>query len=579
MKRILQTLLILLVLAGLAGGGYWLYQRRTQTTLSTSAATTDLTQIVSVTQGDLRASLTVVGQLEAVQSATLAFDKLSTATNLLTLDVAPGNTVSEGQTLATIDPEPYQQAADEAKTTLQVAQDALSELQTPPTELELAKADADVSKAELDLKQALKNLVELQQPADLTDLQNAVQNAQDDLALATLRQELTNHENSVKSARDLQYAVDWNQRRYWELKDLVASGKANLEQTQELDTIQQTLGELQTDLVRAQSQQALSQQSAAATISNAQLTVSEAQQALAEAQAGADALDVAEAKVAIQKATVSAQQAWEARDTLKAGADAEEIATAEARVAKAKQAVSDAEAALSASKLTAPFAGTILELTADKGDRITSNSNILTLADLKALQVVVSVDETTIRQVQSGQPVQISFDAFPGKSFTGEVLAVPLQGTLQGDVMVYEVTTSLRGAEELPLLVGMTANVVIEVGKVQNALLLPKMALISTDNGYGVLLSNRSDPTASPQPVPVEIGFSDGIYTEIKSGVKVGDSVVVRITNSDSNFFGFPGGGLLGGPPPGGPPPGSGGGGNNGGGTNSGNNRRTGGGG
>lgn len=62
MKRILQTLLILLVLAGLAGGGYWLYLRRTQTTRSTSVATTNLTQIVSVTQGDLRASLTVVGQ-------------------------------------------------------------------------------------------------------------------------------------------------------------------------------------------------------------------------------------------------------------------------------------------------------------------------------------------------------------------------------------------------------------------------------------------------------------------------------------------------------------------------------------
>ena len=77
---------------------------------------------------------------------------------------------------------------------------------------------------------------------------------------------------------------------------------------------------------------------------------------------------------------------------------------------------------------------------------------------------MASVDETTIRQVSTGQDATITFDAFPGQSFTGKVLEVPLQGTLQGDVMIYSVPVSLTGAEKLTLLVGMTANVEIQVG-------------------------------------------------------------------------------------------------------------------
>ena len=78
--------------------------------------------------------------------------------------------------------------------------------------------------------------------------------------------------------------------------------------------------------------------------------------------------------------------------------------------------------------------------------------------------MLASVDETTIRRVSAGQPAQITFDAVPGQTLQGQVGDVPLQGTLQGGVMVYEVPISLVGAEKLPLLVGMTANVKIAVG-------------------------------------------------------------------------------------------------------------------
>ena len=202
---------------------------------------------------------------------------------------------------------------------------------------------------------------------------------------------------------------------------------------------------------------------------------------------------------------------------------------------KKRLAVSDAEAALAGTQLVAPFDGTILETNVSEGDQVTANTAILTLANLKTLQVVASVDETTIRQVSEGQDAVITFDAFPGQSFTGKVLAVPLQGTLQGDVMVYAVPLSLTGAEKLALRVGMTANVEIQVEQVTDALLVPTIALQQSNNLYQVLVPNTTDPAGEPEAVPVEIGLSDGTYTQITKGLNVGDKVLVEVSTSSSD--------------------------------------------
>ena len=109
--------------------------------------------------------------------------------------------------------------------------------------------------------------------------------------------------------------------------------------------------------------------------------------------------------------------------------------------------------------------------------RSAANTTILTLADLKTVQVVASIDETTIRKVSAGQDATITFDAYPGQTFKGKVQSVPLQGSLQGGVMVYSVPISLTGADKLSLLVGMTANVKIQAGTATQALLVPTLAL------------------------------------------------------------------------------------------------------
>jgi HlyD family secretion protein len=529
--RIVRYATIAVIAAALIGGGVWLYQTRSAAQSTTDTAS--FTQVVAVQEGDIDASISVVGALDAVQQQTLAFERMDGAAALLSLEIQAGNTVEAGQVLATIDPTPYQQALDQVESALQEAQQALADLQEPATASDIAQADLAVAQAKLDMERAQSNLADIQAAPDLSDVQAAVQDAQSNLALARLEQTLADHDSAAASQRDLQYAVEYHQRLIGQLQDLVAQGKANVEQTEQLADEQETLAEVQAELAQVQAQRRLALQAAAAEATAAEAALADAQEALADAQNG-DTLDLAQANLAWQQANVTLQAAQEARADLDTGVDAVELAAAQADVDQKQLAVSEAEADLAAATLTAPFAGTVLQTDAEPGDRLTASSEILTIANLDELQVVASVDETTIRQVSAGQPASISFDAFPGQTFPGQVLSVPLQGSLQGGIMVYEVPISLVGADELPLLVGMTANVDIATGQAENALLVPTMALQTVNGMYQVLVPS-SDPEGDPVSVPVEVGLSNGTYTEIVRGLNPGDQVVVQLSASDSS--------------------------------------------
>ncbi len=534
---------ILLVIAVLAAGGYWLYRTRLAPQPAT-AASSSYTQVTEVKQGNLNSSLSVVGQLEAVQQADLTFEKMSGTSKLLTLSVKAGNTVTVGQVLATIDPAPYQQALDQARSDLQAADEKLADLKTPATELQIAKADQAIAKTEITLQQAKEDLATLKAP-DFVSLQDAVANAQDSLTQAQLQQTLAERDATAKSVRDLQYAVSWHERRINELQTLVAGGKANLEQTTALATEKETLSQAQADLALAQSRRQAALQLAAAKVTAARATLADAQEKLATSQAGGDKLALAKTQLAVREAEVALATATDDRTKLTQGAEATTLAAAQADLDKKRLAVADAETALAGTKLTAPFSGTILQTNTTPGNLVAANTKILTVANLKVLQVTAAVDETTIKRVTAGQTAQVTFDALPGQTVRGQVGEVPLQGALQGGVMVYQVPISLTGAEKLPLLVGMTANVKVTLGQAQNALLVPALAIQRGSSGYQVLIPNATDPQGEPTAVPVEVGLSDGVNTQIVRGLNLGDKVVTRLaaaTTSNNPFGGQRGG-------------------------------------
>ncbi|MFN2167599.1 MAG: biotin/lipoyl-binding protein, partial [Anaerolineae bacterium] len=117
MRTLIRVVGLLLLVAAIAAGAYWFIQNRSAS--QAAAQTSEFTQVVAVREGNIDASISVVGELYAPQNETLRFERLGDTTNLLTLEVAPGNVVQAGQTLATIDSKTYQQALDQAQSDLQ----------------------------------------------------------------------------------------------------------------------------------------------------------------------------------------------------------------------------------------------------------------------------------------------------------------------------------------------------------------------------------------------------------------------------------------------------------------------------
>ena len=493
MKRKNQLLVLILVVVVVGAGGYWFYQNQLAPASASSAASGTYTQIVQVQRGTLSSTVSVVGELDAVQSETLAFAHMNGTAKLAKLNVAAGNTVKQGQALASIDPAPYQQALDQAKSTLQADAKTLSDLEAPPTALAIATDDLAIAQANYDLANAKQSVSDLQSP-DLGSLKNALLDAQDSLQQAQLNQSLAERDTLAKTERDLSYSADWFQRR---INELVVLKHPNLEQTQRIVTRTVQLAEFKSELTQVQTEQELERTSNAAAMAKAQAAIDVAQKALDTAQGGGSALDVAKAQLDVQTAQVALATAQDNRTKLDQGADPATLATAQANVDRDQLAVSDAQIALDGTQLLASFDGTLLQTNVNVGDQVTSSTTILTVANLKGLQVVASIDETTIKPVATGQSAQITFDAFPGQTFQGKVLSIPLQGALQNGVMVYEVPVSLAGAEQLSLLVGMTANVKVQVGEARNALLVPSMALQKVNGLYEVLVAVASDPGGS----------------------------------------------------------------------------------
>ena len=408
--------------------------------------------------------------------------------------------------------------------------------------MQIAQADLAIAKADVQLQQAKDALDELLHP-DIPSLESAVAAAKSALTKAQAdvlsRQQDTAAKDQLTRLRTAEAtpttlynrlaAETYSDAYYQDRLEMAYNRMMDAQDTRVTNELQAQINALQAQMTLRKSEKALA----------------EAEAALAAARGAATSSEVtlAQARVAVQEGQVAVLAAQEARRKLATGAETTALATAQADVDKKRLAVSEATTTLAGTKLVAPFDATVLQTPVKVGDQIGASTTIVAVANLKTLQVIAAIDEITIRRVVEGQDVVLTFDAFPGQRFQGQVLAIPLQGTLQGGVMVYDVPMSLRGVEKLPLLVGMTANAQVQMAQVRDALLVPAMAVQRVNGQYEVLVANPADPQLPPFAVPVEVGLSDGIYTQITSGLQPGDQVVLQVeaTQTTTPFAG-PGG-------------------------------------
>ncbi|MCX6784194.1 MAG: efflux RND transporter periplasmic adaptor subunit [candidate division WWE3 bacterium] len=159
----------------------------------------------------------------------------------------------------------------------------------------------------------------------------------------------------------------------------------------------------------------------------------------------------------------------------------------------------------------------------------TKNSTVVGFINLPAssLQAKVSLSEIDVVKVIPGQKVTLTMDAFPGKTYTGRVLAIDTSGTTSSNVTSYP-TTIILDSGEANMYPNMAVNASIITSIVDNALLIPNGAL-QTANGA---TTARILTNGQLNSVAVTVGLSDGTDTVVTTGLNEGDSVVTGIVSA-----------------------------------------------
>ncbi len=254
-------------------------------------------------------------------------------------------------------------------------------------------------------------------------------------------------------------------------------------------------------------------------------------QTLAEAGAiSQQALDTA--LTTRDRAQAQIIQDQEALDLSQAGSRPEDIDQARAQVAAATGAMQIIQVNINDTVLRAPFSGTVARKFADPGAFVTpttagsavsssSSSSILSLGSTN--QVVAQVAEANIAQIRMAVVANIQADAYPGKTFTGQVTQIATQSDVTQNVTTFQVKTSLPDPQHL-LRSGMNVNVAFKAGELTNVLVVPTAAIVQQDKSQGVFVAkDQGDPVF----VPIVVGTTVNDKTEVKSGLTGTEQVLL----------------------------------------------------
>ena len=210
------------------------------------------------------------------------------------------------------------------------------------------------------------------------------------------------------------------------------------------------------------------------------------------------------------------------------------IAQAQAQVAEDQANLKQLEEQLSYTDIVSPIDGVVLSRNVEMGDAVSSilvlgssATLVMTLGDTSQVYVKGKVDESDIGKVYLGQPARIKVESFKDKTFNGVVTKISPMGVEKDNVTTFEVRVSINNATG-ELKAEMTANAEVILEEHKNVLQIPEGAIIyDKDKKASVEIPDTSGKDGKKK-IAVNIGISNGAKTEVLSGLKEGDQVVLQ---------------------------------------------------
>jgi HlyD family secretion protein len=209
------------------------------------------------------------------------------------------------------------------------------------------------------------------------------------------------------------------------------------------------------------------------------------------------------------------------------------VAEADAYVAQSRAAVARAEEDLRNATLRAPIRGMVLTRDVEIGSPVSSILNmgaaatlVMTLGDIDRVYVKGKVDEADIGRVRLGMPARISVETFKDKKFEGKVTQISPIGVEKDNVTTFEVEVSIENPGN-ELKANMTANAEIVLEEHPNSLIVPEAAINYDAQRNAFVETPDASEKSGRRKVPVKLGVGNGTRTQVTSGLKAGDKVIL----------------------------------------------------
>lgn len=492
----------------------------------------------TIRRGNITATVSGSGSISAASTVDLAFQTSGIVAEIL---VDEGASVTEGQALAVLDTRDLTLQVASAKAALDSANARLAQVtkgNTRPTDL--TSAQAQLASAQAQLASARERLAALRNPSAsaissaelrVTQAQTSLQTTRDnssatktkaEIDLAKASESLIQAQSKFANARDnwkwvQDYGTDPSTGRNIGDAAINTYRDTFVAAESAVRTAEQTVVQAQVTLNNARE----------AEIAN----VTQAEQSLKDAQVQLDALrnptasDIAAAVATVEQNEASVASAQASLDKIVVPGTETDVAIQQAAVTQAEQSLAQAQLKLDNATLKAPFAGVVAAVNSVVGQ--TTSGTAIQLIDRDPLRIELSLSENDIVQVAVGDPVDITVDAIRDWKQQGTITAIAPAADTTSNVVAYKARIDFSDSDPR-LLVGMTANLVIVTDQRENVLIVPNSALLPKGTGRVVQVVGAD---GQPQEVDVTVGISDGIVSEVLSGLEEGQTIIATPTS------------------------------------------------
>ncbi|MBW3624603.1 MAG: efflux RND transporter periplasmic adaptor subunit [Armatimonadetes bacterium] len=532
-----------------------------------------------VERGDVRSSVTATG---VIQPWKIVDIKSNVAGRIEKLAVDLGDRVKAGQTIMLIDPTDTQVAVDQARADLDsavarreqaeisvVQQSAQTRARVSASERGVQTARARLAQAEANMKvqPRLTSSAINQASASLVSSRKAVAQAQQ--GKAQLEQQLRELQEvtiplNVETVRgnldQAKAGLDSEEAENRRQQELLKKGYVS---RSDVEASNARLASARAAVRAAEQRQRTLGQENQIAVNGMKSRIQEAQSRIEESEAR-----VRQAQAALRLSTdnryqdeVRKQEYRAAQAGLKQ-AEAEltsmraeynqipirqkEVVSANAQLVRGRATLKQASTNLGYTKIVAPRGGVVITKTVEEGTvvpssrgSIGSTNSLLQIGDTSRLWIVTKVDETDIGQVSVGQKVTVNVDAYPTMDVEGKVIRIDPQAVVEQNVTMIPVTVEIDMPDQR-FKPGMNAECEFVVNEATGVLTVPNEALRESDGKFSV----QKLVAGKPKDAPVEVGIAGPDTTEIRSGLKEGETVITKTIEPEQaeavNPFGGP---------------------------------------